>query len=331
MPMRETAVSFDPLSDVLAHRCKDDPELLPVFKALADASLSVADELQRSAFMRNVAPSGAENANGDLQKPLDLKADALFEEALAPLPRIAALVSEERESAHWLKPPQAGDLVVCFDPLDGSSNIDVGMVVGSIFSIFRLPDGITAETLPSALTGINQLAAGYALYGPVTELVFGMETWIDGYCLDPDSGTFRRTHPDTHIPAQAREIAINTARHAAWPDPIQRFVSRAFDTPECGGLGCNMRWTASMVADIHRIFLRGGMFLYPADHQGRGRLRLVYEANPIAFLMRSAGAAATDGAQDLLTLPVQSLHQKVGVALGARDSVEDLRSLFLKG
>lgn len=324
-------MSFHSLDNVLAQRCADDSALVPVFKALADASLAVASELRRSAFLRNAAPSGSENANGDLQKPLDLKADALFEEALAPLPGIAALVSEERETAHWLKPPQGGDLVVCFDPLDGSSNIDVGMVVGSIFSVFRLPDGITAKTLPSALTGINQLAAGYALYGPVTELVFGMETWIDGYCLDPDSGTFHRTHPDIRIPAQAQEISINAARHTGWPKPVQRFVTRAFGAPERDGLGCNMRWTASMVADIHRIFLRGGIFLYPADHQGFGRLRLVYEANPIAFLMRAAGAAATDGVQDLLSLPVQDLHQKVGVALGARDSVEDLRSLFMKG
>ncbi|MGO4855320.1 class 1 fructose-bisphosphatase [Phaeovulum sp. W22_SRMD_FR3] len=321
-------MNTETLREVLVRRCVAEPAIVPVVEALSQACLTVADALRRSAFRRHMSPSGSANANGDLQKPLDLLADAIFENHLEAFPGIAALVSEERDKAHWLKPPRGGDLVVCFDPLDGSSNIEVGMVVGSIFSIFRLPEGIEPDTLPAALTGMNQLIAGYALYGPVTELVLGMTDWVDGFCLEPDTSQFRCTHSDLRIAHKAREIAVNASRHSNWPAPVARFVSDAFTAVEAGGQGCNLRWTASMVADIHRVLLRGGVFLYPADNHGHGRLRLVYEANPIAFLMRAAGAAATDGRHDLLSLPVTDLHQKVGVVLGARDSVETLRSLF---
>ncbi|WP_394199293.1 class 1 fructose-bisphosphatase [Litoreibacter albidus] len=328
--MSPDARGFKPLSTVLSRRCGSDPALQQLLEILADTCINVAERLQSSAFRRNTTIAGSQNSNGDLQKPLDLEADAIFETHLALLPNVAALVSEERDDVHWLKEPSAGDFIVCFDPLDGSSNIDVGMVVGSIFSVFRLEEDHQPYDLLSVLSGQNQIAAGYALYGPVTELVLGMGDWIDGYCYDPASGTFYRTHPDMTIATDAKEVAINAAREALWPSPIAQFIRDCFTPKLSGGRGANMRWTASMVADVHRILLRGGVFIYPEDREQNARLRLVYEANPIAFLMRSAGARATNGRDDILSLPVNDLHQKVGVVLGACDAVTYIQTQYEK-
>ncbi|WP_417271548.1 MULTISPECIES: class 1 fructose-bisphosphatase [Alphaproteobacteria] len=324
------ARGFEPLTSVLTQRCGADAALQRLLETLATTCIEVAKQLQRSAFRRETATAGTQNSAGDVQKRLDLEADALFETHLAALPGVAALVSEERDNVHWLKEPEEGDFIICFDPLDGSSNIDVGMVVGSIFSVFRLAGDICPDNLLAKLSGNNQLAAGYALYGPVTELVLGMDDWIDGFCYDPQDDSFRRIHPDMTIAADAREIAINAAREPLWPAPIAHFVRESFTPESDGGRGANMRWTASMVADVHRILLRGGVFIYPEDRNRNARLRLVYEANPIALLMRAAGARATNGRDDILDLTVDTLHQKVGVVLGARNAVSNIQTLYEK-
>jgi fructose-1,6-bisphosphatase I len=221
--------------------------------------------------------------------------------------------------------------VVCFDPLDGSSNIEVGMCVGTIFSIFRLKQALDPSDLKKALRGRDQVFSGYALYGPATELIVSDGKQVDGYCLEPDDGTFRLIHPDIRIEPRSKEVAINASRSTLWPEPVAHYIDRCFEPGENGLARSNMRWTASMVADIHRIMLRGGIFLYPQDAQSSGRLRLVYELNPIAFLIETAGGKATDGRHDILSLDIDDFHQRNGAVLGAREDVEEIRKLYGEG
>ena len=217
-----------------------------------------------------------------------------------------------------------------FDPLDGSSNIDINAPVGTIFSVLRCPEGHLAENgdlgeKAFLQPGTTQVAAGYAIYGPQTMLVLTLGDGVKGFTLDREMGSFVLTHENITIPESTQEFAINMSNQRHWEAPVQRYVSELL-AGEDGPLkkNYNMRWVAAMVADVHRILTRGGLFMYPRDSREPskpGKLRLMYEANPMSFLVEQAGGASTDGHQRILDIQPEGLHQRVAVFLGSKEEV----------
>jgi len=302
-----------------------DANLVFLIEDIASACRAIGNTLRNAAFEGAQGSAGAVNVHREDQKKLDLIADDIIARSCENSPDLAALVSEEREAAHWLKTPETGDYLLFYDPLDGSSNIDVNISVGSIFSVARVAeDGDTDVLKP----GTDQRCAAYALYGPTMMFVLSLGHGVHGFSCEYGTGDFRLTHPGMSIPEQTSEFAINASRQRFWPVPVRAYVDDCL-AGETGprGRDFNMRWTASMVADVHRILTRGGIFLYPADAengQAGGKLRLLYEANPMAFLIEQAGGAATLGAERILPLPPESHHQRVPVVLGSAAEVARL-------
>jgi len=216
-----------------------------------------------------------------------------------------------------------------FDPLDGSSNLDVNVTVGTIFSVLRAPEGVTSPTVQDFLQpGAAQVCAGYALYGPSAMIVLTLGTGVYGFTLDPEIGAYLLTHPNLTIPADTQEFAVNTSNQRFWEPPVKRYVEECIaGKTGVRGKDFNMRWIASMVAEVHRILMRGGLFMYPRDTKDpakAGRLRLLYEASPIAWLVEQAGGAASTGRGRILEVVPTELHQRVPVILGSRNEVERL-------
>ncbi len=237
--------------------------------------------------------AGSENAQGETQKKLDVVSDELFVRGVEWSGLVGALASEEMDDVHFVE--GHGRLALVFDPLDGSSNIDVNVAIGSIFSVLALPEG--ASTAMSVMQpGTKQLAAGYAIYGPSTQLVLTVGTGTHGFTLDREIGNFILTNPDIRIPEDTSEYSINASNRRFWESPVQRYVDECKAGKEGPrGRDFNTRWVASLVADIHRILMRGGIYLYPRDQKEanrQGRLRLMYEGNPIAMLIEQAGGRA---------------------------------------
>jgi len=268
------------------------------------------------------------NVQGEVQKKLDVMSNDAFLHITEWGGQLAGMASEEMEIPYQI-PSQfpKGKYLLVFDPLDGSSNIDVNVSVGSIFSILRAPDGSQSVSEKDFLqAGSQQVAAGYAIYGPATMLVLTVGNGVNGFTLDPNLGEFILTHPDLQVPADTNEFAINASNSRFWEAPIQRYVAECL----AGKSGVrdkdfNMRWIASMVAEAHRILMRGGVFMYPRDFKDPnkpGRLRLLYEANPIGFIMEQAGGKASTGRQSITTVLPSSLHQRIGVIFGSRNEVE---------
>jgi len=276
--------------------------------------------------------STAVNVQGEQQKPLDVMSNELFIRMNEWSGNLAGMASEEMDEPRQI--PEAyprGKYLLVFDPLDGSSNIDVNVSVGSIFSILRAPadsaDGGRALTEADFLQpGAAQVAAGYALYGPTTMFVLSVGNGVAGFTLDPNLGEFVLTHPDIQVPEDTHEFAINTSNSRFWEPPVKRYVDECLaGASGTRGKDFNMRWIASMVAEAHRILMRGGVFLYPRDSKDPakpGRLRLLYEANPIGFLMEQAGGRASTGRQPMLGVKPSSLHQRIGLVFGSRHEVE---------
>lgn len=279
---------------------------------------------------------GALNVQGEVQKRLDVVSNEIFLRTFDWAGHLAGMVSEEMEEPHQI--PAAyprGKYLLLFDPLDGSSNLDVDVSVGSIFSVLRAPDDVVAsgrDVVPGDFLqpGHTQVAAGYALYGPSTMLVLTVGNGVAGFTLDPDMGDFRLTHPDMRVPEDCREFAINTSNSRFWEPPVKRYVDECLaGSSGPRGKDFNMRWIASMVAEAHRILVRGGVFLYPRDDRvpGRaGRLRLLYEANPVGFLMEQAGGRASTGRQPVLGVAPDEVHQRIGLVFGSRHEVERIEA-----
>jgi fructose-1,6-bisphosphatase I/sedoheptulose-1,7-bisphosphatase len=238
------------------------------------------------------------------------------------------MASEEMDLPYQI-PSQypRGKYLLVFDPLDGSSNIDVNVSVGSIFSILRGPDsGADVGEKDFLQAGASQVAAGYALYGPTTMLVLTVGDGVNGFTLDPNLGEFMLTHPHMRIPEDTQEFAINASNSRFWEAPVKRYVDECL-AGKTGprGKDFNMRWIASMVAEAHRILMRGGVFMYPRDTKDTskpGRLRLLYEANPIGMIMEQAGGRASTGEKPMLAVEPTSLHQRIGLVFGSRNEVE---------
>lgn len=306
-----------------------DRDLAFLVESIAMACTSIAADVRAGALRGNQGLADSTNVQGEDQKPLDIISNDRFFDICGKCPGVAALVSEEVDDAVWLKEPEAGDFLLYFDPLDGSSNLDVNVTVGSIFSIMRVAkDGDRTLLKP----GTEQICAGYAAYGPSTLLVLSFGEGVDGFSLEAESGQFCLSAPQMRIPPETSEYAINTARARHWDAPIAAYVAdlqAGSEGPR--GRDFNMRWVGSMVADVHRILTRGGVFIYPVDAKTRakgGRLRLMYEANPMGFLVEAAGGAASHGTGRICEIAPNDLHQRVPVMLGSAVEIAEIEDYF---
>ncbi|MBX3727496.1 MAG: class 1 fructose-bisphosphatase [Xanthomonadales bacterium] len=316
-------------------RIKADLRLLIEVVARACKEISVA--IGKGALGNVLGSADEENVQGEVQKKLDVIANEILLDANEWGGHLAALASEEMEHPHPIphRYPK-GEYLLLFDPLDGSSNIDVNISVGTIFSVLRCPDGVTEPDESAFLQpGSRQVAAGYAVYGPSTLLVLTVGDGVAVFTLDRERGSFMLTADNLRIPEDTREFAINASNQRWWQPPVQRYIGELLagrDGPR--GADFNMRWVASMVADVHRILSRGGIFMYPRDNKDPakpGRLRLMYEANPMAMIVEQAGGAASTGLERILDVQPTGLHQRIPVILGSRNEVERVAAYHLAG
>ncbi|PKO45452.1 MAG: class 1 fructose-bisphosphatase [Betaproteobacteria bacterium HGW-Betaproteobacteria-3] len=278
------------------------------------------------------AQGGSVNVQGETQKKLDVLSNQVFTRFNEWGGHLAGMASEEMALPYQI-PAQypRGKYLLVFDPLDGSSNIDVNVSVGSVFSVLRAPrdavaSGRDVTEADFLQPGAAQVAAGYALYGPTTMLILTVGNGVAGFTLDPNLGEFMLTHPQLQVPADTQEFAINASNSRFWEPPVKRYVDECL-AGQTGprGKDFNMRWIASMVAEAHRILMRGGVFMYPRDTKDPtkpGRLRLLYEANPIGFILEQAGGRASTGQQPVLEVQPGALHQRIGLVFGSRHEVE---------
>jgi fructose-1,6-bisphosphatase I len=277
---------------------------------------------------------GATNVQGEQQQKLDVMANDTLLESMEWTGHLAAMASEEMDRPYAI--PEAypkGRYLLVFDPLDGSSNIDVNISVGTIFSILKAPEGTQPDSPEAFLqAGSEQVAAGYVVYGSSTMLVYTTGRGVHAFTLDPSLGEFLLADRDLKIPEETQEYAINASNRLAWEEAIQQYVAdceQGKDGP--AGKPFNMRWVGSMVADFHRILMRGGVFLYPRDMkkpEEAGKLRLLYEANPMAMLAEQAGGSCTTGTRRMLDIQPEDLHQRVPVVIGSSAEVDRVRRYY---
>jgi fructose-1,6-bisphosphatase I len=303
-------------------------ELRLLIEVVARACKTISHSVGKGALGDILGSAETENIQGEVQKKLDVISNEILLEANEWGGHLAAMASEEMESIHPIpnRYPM-GEYMLLFDPLDGSSNIDVNVSIGTIFSVLKAPEGMGAPTEADFMqAGTMQVAAGYAVYGPQTMLVLTTGNGVNCFTLDREMGSWVLTQRHMMIPADTMEFAINMSNARHWHAPVTRYVNELLD----GATGprekdFNMRWIASMVADVHRILNRGGIFMYPADTRDAsmpGKLRLMYEANPMAMIVEQAGGAATDGQGRILDIAPHKLHQRVPVFLGSKHEVE---------
>ena len=309
------------------HAGRINADLRLLIEVVARACKTISMAVGKGALGGVLGDAGTGNVQGEAQKKLDVLSNDILLEANAWGGHLAGLASEEMDHSQPIPDAfQRGNYLLLFDPLDGSSNIDVNISVGTIFSVLRCPDDVTTPGDEHFLQpGTAQVCAGYTTYGPSTMLVLTVGHGTHAFTLDREIGSFMMTSRDIAIPAETREFAVNMSNQRHWEPPMQAWVADMLagkDGPR--GKDFNMRWVASMVADVHRILTRGGVFSYPIDAKCRdkgGKLRLMYEANPMAFIVEQAGGAASTGRQRMLEVMPRKLHQRVPVFLGSRDEV----------
>jgi fructose-1,6-bisphosphatase I len=294
--------------------------------AVAGACRGISELIGAGALAGALGATRSEHGAGDTQKELDVLANDMLLAALLHAP-VAAMASEELDTAIPLD--GGGPLLVAVDPLDGSSNIDTNVSVGTIFSVLPAPpNGAPADCGAFLQPGTRQLAAGYVIYGPQTALVVTAGDGTQVFTLERRSGQFKLTAQQARVPASTREFAINASNHRHWDEPIRIYVDDCLKGSEGPrGEDFNMRWIASMVAEAHRVLARGGIYMYPGDLRHgytRGRLRLIYEANPVAWLIEQAGGAASTGTERILEITPEAIHQRVPLIFGSRDEVNRL-------
>jgi fructose-1,6-bisphosphatase I len=303
-------------------------ELRLLIEVVARACKRISYSVSKGALGEVLGTADTENIQGEVQKKLDVISNEMLLEANEWGGHLAAMASEEMETIHPIpnRYPK-GEYLLLFDPLDGSSNIDVNVSIGTIFSVLKAPEGMGEPTEAAFLQpGAAQVAAGYAVYGPQTMLVLTTGNGVHCFTLDREMGSWVLTDSNMRIPESTKEFAINMSNKRHWHAPVQRYVDEMLaGKTGARGKDFNMRWIASMVADVHRILNRGGIFMYPADMRDPsqpGKLRLMYEANPMAMIVEQAGGAATDGRQRIMEIPPTKLHQRVPVFLGSKEEVE---------
>jgi fructose-1,6-bisphosphatase len=299
-----------------------------LLNAVATAVKVIANQAGKGALIDMLGDAGAHNVQGEAQQKLDVVSNAVMIGETEWTGHLAGMVSEEMPEVHPI--PSAyrrGKYLLVFDPLDGSSNLDVNISVGTIFSVLRSPrPGAAAGAADFLQPGTEQVCAGFALYGPATMLILTTGSGVDGFTLDRDIGAFILTHPRMRVPEETSEFAINSSNERHWEPPVRRYVQECL-AGKTGprGKDFNMRWVASLVAEAFRILTRGGVFLYPADSKQparAGRLRLLYEANPVSFIIEQAGGLASTGHERVMEVMPGGLHQRVPFIFGSRREVE---------
>ncbi len=311
-------------------------ELRLLLEVVARACKTISQAVNKGDLGGVLGTADSENVQGEVQKQLDIIANEVLIEANEWGGHLAAMASEEMEGIYLVpnRYPQ-GEYLLLFDPLDGSSNIDVNVSIGTIFSVLKKPDGTAGVSEQDFLQpGAQQVAAGYCVYGPQTTLVLTVGDGVSMFTLDREQGSFVLTRENVQIPADTKEFAINMSNMRHWDAPVKRYVDECLAGKEGPrSKDFNMRWIASMVADVHRIMTRGGIFMYPWDKrepEKAGKLRLMYEANPMGWLVEQAGGAATNGRQRILDIAPSKLHERVSVILGSRNEVERVTRYHLE-
>ena len=303
-------------------------QLRLLLEVVARSCKSISQAVNKGALGGVLGSADSENVQGEVQKKLDIIANEVLIEANEWGGHLAAMASEEMDSIYIVpnRYPQ-GEYLLLFDPLDGSSNIDVNVSIGTIFSVLQKPEGNAAVSEQDFLqAGAKQVAAGYCVYGPQTMLVLTVGDGVVMFTLDREQGSFVLTQENVKVPEDTQEFAINMSNMRHWAPPVKRYVDECLQGQDgVRGKNFNMRWIASMVADVHRILTRGGVFMYPWDKREPnkpGKLRLMYEANPMSWLIEQAGGASTNGQQRIMDIAPAQLHQRVSVVLGSKNEVE---------
>ena len=307
-------------------------QLRLLLEVVARACKGISQAVNKGALGGVLGTAESENIQGEVQKKLDIIANEVLIEANEWGGHLAAMASEEMDSI-YLVPNRypKGEYLLLFDPLDGSSNIDVNVSIGTIFSVLKMPEGDRGVEEGDFLQpGKCQVAAGYCVYGPQTILVLTVGDGVAMFTLDREQGSFVLTEDNVRIPEDTKEFAINMSNMRHWDEPVKRYIDECLQGREGPrAKDFNMRWIASMVADVHRILTRGGVFMYPWDKREPnkpGKLRLMYEANPMGWLVEQAGGAATNGKQRILDIQPTQLHERVSVILGSKNEVERVTS-----
>jgi fructose-1,6-bisphosphatase I len=301
---------------------------------IANACKRISHTVSRGAMTGMLGSAGTENVQGETQKKLDIITNDIMVDALEWTGHLSGMVSEEVDD--FIRIPEQypkGKYLALFDPLDGSSNIDVNLTVGTIFSIMEGPNGVDATLEDFLQTGAKQVCAGFVLYGPSTMMILTTGQGVNGFTLDQDVGEFVLTHPNMTIPEDTKEFSINMSNHRFWETPVQRYINECMQGEEGPrGVNFNMRWVASMVAEVYRILTRGGIFIYSHDTRDTsksGKLRLMYEANPMGYIVEQAGGQCSTGRERILDIVPDSIHQRVPVILGSKNEVERVVSYHL--
>ena len=302
-------------------------QLQLLLEVVADTCKSISQAVNKGALGDVLGTAGSENVQGEVQKKLDIISNDMLIEANNWGGTLAGMASEEMDEILPIpgQYPQ-GEYLLMFDPLDGSSNIDVNVSIGTIFSVLKKTSTGAVQESDFLQAGSRQVAAGYCVYGPQTTLVLTVGQGVVMFTLDRELGTFVLTQENVQIPADTKEFAINMSNMRHWDEPVKRYIDECLAGKEGPrGKDFNMRWIASMVADVHRILCRGGVFMYPWDKrepEKAGKLRLRYEANPMSWLVEQAGGASTDGRRRILDIAPDKLHQRVAVVLGSKNEVD---------
>ncbi len=305
---------------------------------IATACKAISDGVNHGALAGVLGSAETENVQGETQKKMDILSNDIMLHVNGRNGHVAAMASEELDEISPVpEGAKHGKYLLVFDPLDGSSNMDVNVSVGTIFSVLKAPEGVAEPSEADFLQpGTQQILAGYALYGPSTVLVMTTGKGVNGFTLDRNIGEFILTHPNMTIPEDTQEFAINMSNMRFWEPPVKRYIDECLAGKEGPrGKDFNMRWVASMVAEVHRILTRGGIFMYPIDEKIKakgegGKLRLMYEANPMSLIVEQAGGASTTGRERILDIQPQHIHQRVPVVLGSKNEVERVTRYHLE-
>lgn len=331
--MQNTTESIS-LSKFLQEECQKNAlpfSLRLLIENVANTCQSISHAVGQGALDNILGSAGSANVQGETQQKLDILANDMLISNLEGSGLLAAMASEELDTIHPIPTHHIqGDYLLLFDPLDGSSNIDINVSIGTIFSILKKTSTPSVSESDFLQAGVQQVAAGYVLYGPQTILVLTTGHGVSMFTYDRQHGVFLLTKSDVQIPQDTKEFAINMSNMRHWAKPVRRYIDECLE----GSTGTrakdfNMRWVASMVADVHRILCRGGVFMYPWDKREPdkpGKLRLMYEANPMSFLIEQAGGASINGVQRILEITPQKLHERVSVMLGSKNEIDKLKA-----
>ena len=320
------------ISEFLAQHLQGEysDALAAILNDIIVAVKQIAVAIDAGAIAGNMGSLASENVQGEVQKTLDVLTNDIFIQEIQKSGYVAGMVSEEVVEPIKLT-VKNGQYLLCVDPLDGSSNVNVNISVGTIFSVLKAKNN-QPELIDFLQAGTEQICAGYALYGTSTMLVLTTGNGVNGFTLDKTIDTFVLTHPNMQIPQDSTEFAINMSNYRFWQEPVQRYIDECLQGTEGERhKDFNMRWVASMVAEVHRILVRGGIFMYPTDAKAKtGKLRLMYEANPMSFIVEQAGGASTTGLQRVMEVNPTGIHQRVPIMLGSKNEIDRIASYHQK-